>query len=163
MRIGDTLSETEDINFVGVPYFAPEILRRVRLDDAMKAKKLRQALVELAEEGVVQLFRPQDGSPPMVGVVGTLQLDVLQARLAGEYGVAIGFETPPFALARWVSGDAAAVGKFVAAQRSNMADDVDGDPVYLASSAFMMRRTAELHPGLIFRDIKDFRAEKVAA
>ena len=64
LRIGDTLTEGEDINFIGVPYFAPEILRRVRLDDAMKAKKLRQALVELAEEGVVQLFRPQDGAAP---------------------------------------------------------------------------------------------------
>ena len=96
LRIGDTLTDGDDINFVGVPYFAPEILRRVRLDDAMKAKKLRQALQELAEEGVVQLFRPQDGAPPLVGVVvGTLQLDVLQARLAGEYGVAIGFESSP--------------------------------------------------------------------
>src|ERR1051326_8279776 len=56
LRIGDTLSETEELNFVGVPYFAPEILRRVHLRDAMKAKKLRQALVELAEEGVVQLL-----------------------------------------------------------------------------------------------------------
>ena len=87
LRIGDTLTDGEDINFVGVPYFAPEILRRVRLDDAMKAKKLRQALSELAEEGVVQLFRPQDGGAPLVGVVGTLQLDVLAARLAAEYGV----------------------------------------------------------------------------
>ncbi len=84
LRIGDTLTEGEDIQFTGVPYFAPEILRRVRLDDAMKAKKLRQALVELAEEGVVQLFRPQDGSAPLVGVVGTLQLDVLQARLGAR-------------------------------------------------------------------------------
>ena len=84
LRIGDTLTEGEDIQFTGVPYFAPEILRRVRLDDAMKAKKLRQALVELAEEGVVQLFRPQDGSAPLVGVIGTLQLDVLQARLAAR-------------------------------------------------------------------------------
>src|SRR6201997_4829656 len=90
LRIGDTLTEGEDIQFTGVPYFAPEILRRVRLDDAMKAKKLRQALVELAEEGVVQLFRPQDGSAPLVGVVGTLQLDVLQARLGGECGVGVG-------------------------------------------------------------------------
>ena len=163
LRIGDTLSEVEDINFVGVPYFAPEILRRVRLDDAMKAKKLRQALQELAEEGVVQLFRPQDGAPPMVGVVGTLQLDVLQARLIGEYGVKIGFEQPPFQLARWVSGDKVALAKFVDEQRSAMADDVDGDPVFLATSNFMMRRTTELHPGLTFRDIKDFRAEKVAA
>ena len=87
LRIGDTLTDGEDINFLGVPYFAPEILRRVRLDDAMKAKKLRQALSELAEEGVVQLFRPQDGGAPLVGVVGTLQLDVLAARLAAEYGV----------------------------------------------------------------------------
>ncbi len=163
LRIGDTLSEVEDLNFVGVPYFAPEILRRVRLSDAMKAKKLRQALQELAEEGVVQLFRPQDGAPPMVGVVGTLQLDVLQARLAGEYGVPIGFDNTPYQLARWVSGDKLLIEKFAQDNRSSMADDVDGDPVYLASSNFMMRRTAELNPELTFRDIKDFRAEKTAA
>ena len=163
LRIGDTLSEDETLNFVGVPYFAPEILRRVALRDAMKAKKLRQALQELAEEGVVQLFRPHDGSPPMVGVIGTLQLDVLQARLAAEYGVEIGFDTPPFQLARWVSGPRLAVEAFAAAQRNNMADDVDGDPVYLASSAFIMRRTAEANTGLTFRDIKDVRAEAVAA
>ena len=106
----------------------------------------------------MQLFRPQDGSSPMVGVVGTLQLDVLQARLASEYGVRIGFEPPPFQLARWVSGERTVVERFAADQRGSMADDVDGDPVFLASSAFMMRRTAELNPGLIFRDIKDFRA-----
>jgi peptide chain release factor 3 len=160
LRIGDTLSENEDINFVGVPYFAPEILRRVRLDDAMKAKKLRQALQELAEEGVVQLFRPQDGAPPIVGVVGTLQLDVLLARLAGEYGVKIGFEQTPYSLARWVSGEKTALAKFVGDNRTAMADDVDGDPVFLSSSAFMMRRTADLHPGLTFRDIKDFKAAR---
>jgi peptide chain release factor 3 len=159
LRIGDTLSESEDLNFVGVPYFAPEILRRVNLRDAMKAKKLRHALQELAEEGVVQLFRPQDGSPPMVGVVGTLQLDVLQARLAAEYGVAITFDQPPFQLARWVSGERSAVDKFADDQRGAMADDVDGDPVYLATSAFMMRRTTDAHPDLTFRDIKDHRAE----
>ena len=63
LRIGDTLTEGEDLNFVGVPSFAPEILRRVRLPDAMRAKKLKQALAELAEEGVAQVFRPTDGSP----------------------------------------------------------------------------------------------------
>ena len=164
LRIGDTLTDGEDLNFIGVPYFAPEILRRVRLDDAMKAKKLRQALSELAEEGVVQLFRPQDGASPLVGVVGTLQLDVLAARLAAEYGVAIGFEQTPYALARWVSSpDRIALQKFVAENRSALADDVDGDPVFLATSAFMMRRAAELAPALTFRDIKDVRAEKMAA
>ena len=131
LRIGDTLSESEDLNFVGVPYFAPEILRRVRLADAMKAKKLRQALQELAEEGVVQVFRPRDGAPPMVGVVGTLQLDVLQARLEAEYGIAIGFDTPPFQLARWVSGRSRRGGEASStSRRSAIADDVDGDPVY---------------------------------
>ena len=159
LRIGDTLSEEEDINFVGVPYFAPEILRRVRLDDAMKAKKLRGALQELAEEGVVQLFRPQDGSPPIVGVVGTLQLDVLIARLAGEYGVAIGFEGVPYALARWVSGPKLDVERFNQTQRTAMADDVDGDPVFLASSTFSMKRVADANGTLTFRDIKDVRAE----
>ena len=94
LRIGDTLTEGEDLNFVGVPSFAPEILRRVRLPDAMKAKKLKQALQELAEEGVVQVFRPTDGSPALVGVVGPLQLDVLRARLADEYGLEIDWELP---------------------------------------------------------------------
>ena len=80
LRIGDTLTEGEDLNFVGVPNFAPEILRRVRLPDAMRAKKLKQALQQLAEEGVAQVFRPNDGSPALVGVVGPLQLEVLKAR-----------------------------------------------------------------------------------
>ncbi len=157
LRIGDTLCEDEILNFVGVPYFAPEILRRVRLDDAMKAKKLRQALLELAEEGVVQLFRPRDGAPPLVGVVGTLQLDVLQARLAAEYGVKIGFDTSPFQLARWVSGERLKLERFTESQNSAIADDVDGDPVFLASSNFNLRRTTELNPDLTFRDIKDFK------
>ncbi len=162
LRIGDTLTEAEDLQFLGVPSFAPEILRRVRLDDAMKAKKLRQALQELAEEGVVQLFRPQDGSQPIVGVVGTLQLDVLQARLAGEYGVSIGFETTPYNLARWVSGERLGLGRFVAEQRTAMADDVDGDPVFLATSAFMLRRTSEQNATLTFRDVKDHRQAATA-
>ena len=159
LRIGDTLSEEEELNFIGVPHFAPEILRRVRLDDAMKAKKLRQALQELAEEGVVQLFRPADGAPPIVGVVGVLQLDVLQARLQGEYGVKIGFESVQFALARWVSGEKRDLEKFLQEQRNGVASDADGDPVFLASSAFMMRRTIEAHQNLSFKDVKDFRAE----
>ena len=85
LRIGDTLTEGEDLTFVGVPSFAPEIVRRVRLTDAMKAKKLKEALQQMSEEGVVQVFRPRDGAPALVGVVGPLQLDVLKARLDAEY------------------------------------------------------------------------------
>ena len=96
LRIGDTLTEGEDIAFLGVPNFAPEILRRVKLGDPMKAKKLKEALQQMAEEGVVQVFRPLDGAPALVGVVGPLQLDVLKVRLDDEYGLEIGFETPEF-------------------------------------------------------------------
>ena len=163
LRIGDTLTEDEQLNFVGVPHFAPEILRRVRLDDAMKAKKLRSALQELAEEGVVQLFRPQDGSQPIVGVVGTLQLDVLVARLAAEYGVAVGLEPVPYNLARWITAEKTELSRFLAAHRSAIADDLDGDPVFLTGNAFQMRRAAEQNPEVTFRDIKDVRAEAVAA
>lgn len=98
LRIGDTLTEGEDILFRGVPNFAPEILRRVRLDDAMKAKKLREALQQMAEEGVVQLFVPDDGSPAIVGVVGALQIDVLTERLKIEYSLPVGFEMSRFDL-----------------------------------------------------------------
>ena len=79
LRIGDTLTEGEDLVFRGVPSFAPEILRRVKISDAMRAKKLREALQQMAEEGVVQLFLPNDGSNAIVGVVGALA-----ARCAGR-------------------------------------------------------------------------------
>ena len=165
LRIGDTLTEGEDINFVGVPYFAPEILRRVRLDDAMKAKKLRQALQELAEEGVVQLFRPQDGA----AAAGRRGRHAAARRAAGAAGApntasrSASSTSPYSARALDLVGRPAALAKFIAENRSAMADDVDGDPVFLATSAFMMRRAAELAPALTFRDIKDVRAEKMAA
>ena len=100
LRIGDTLTEGEDLIFRGVPSFAPEILRRISLQDAMKAKKLREALQQLAEEGVVQLFVPNDGSGAIVGVVGALQLDVLAARLKVEYGLPIGYDVSRFSICR---------------------------------------------------------------
>ena len=164
LRIGDTLTDGEDLNFVGVPSFAPEILRRVRLPDAMKAKKLNQALQELAEEGVVQVFRPTDGSPALVGVVGPLQLDVLQDRLAREYGVEVRFEPSEFQLARWVSADSKPrLQEFLDAHRSSIADDLDGDPVTLFRSAFYVDYTLQNWPGVAFTDIKDVHAARKAA
>ena len=105
LRIGDTLTEGESLVFQGVPNFSPEILRRVRLEDAMKAKKLKEALQQMAEEGVVQLFSPEDGSPAIVGVVGALQLDVLKERLQAEYGLPVSFEMSRFSVCRWISAD----------------------------------------------------------
>src|SRR6202034_504856 len=142
LRIGDTLTEGETLNFVGVPSFAPEILRRVRLTDAMKAKKLKQALQEMAEEGVVQVFRPSDGSPALIGVVGPLQLDVLRDRLATEYGLPVEFDISEFQLARWISADdRRTYDDFIEANRSGIAEDLDGDAVYLARSQFYLDYT----------------------
>jgi peptide chain release factor 3 len=156
LRIGDTLTDGEDLNFMGVPSFAPEILRRVRLPDAMKAKKLKQALQELAEEGVVQVFRPSDGSPALVGVVGPLQLDVLRVRLADEYGLEINWDLAEFQLARWIAADdRKAFDHFVSSHRSSIAEDLDGDLVFLARTAFDLDYTGRQNRGMIFTDVKD--------
>jgi peptide chain release factor 3 len=163
LTIGDTLTEGEDINFVGVPNFAPEILRRVRLPDAMKAKKLKEALQQMAEEGVVQVFRPQDGSPALVGVVGPLQLDVLQVRLKEEYGLEVLWDVAEFALARWIAADDPKVlAKFINDNRLSIADDLDGDPVYLARNEFYLGYTAERAPGIVFTDVNDRHAKAAA-
>jgi peptide chain release factor 3 len=158
LRIGDTLTEGEDINFVGVPSFAPEIVRRVRLTDAMKAKKLKEALQQMSEEGVVQVFRPRDGAPALVGVVGPLQLDVLKARLEAEYTLPVEFEISEFQLARWISSDdRRKLEAFIAANGSGVADDVDGDPVFLAKNEFYLGYTKERAEGITFSSIKDVK------
>ena len=139
LRIGDTLTEGEDLVFHGVPSFAPEILRRIKLTDAMKAKKLREALQQMAEEGVVQLFLPRDGSGAIVGVVGALQLDVLKERLQAEYGLPIDYEPTRFQLCRWIeAGDTTDLDKFVDAHGSSVAADLDGAPVFMAATPFSL-------------------------
>jgi peptide chain release factor 3 len=156
LRIGDTLTEGEDLNFVGVPSFAPEILRRVRLPDAMKAKKLKQALQELAEEGVVKVFRPSDGSPALIGVVGALQLDVLRARLAHEYGLEINWDIAEFQLARWITAkDRNLLERFVTHYRRAIALDIDDDVVFLARNAFDLDYTGRQNTDVSFSDVKD--------
>jgi peptide chain release factor 3 len=159
LRIGDALTEGEDVVFLGIPSFAPEILRRVRLQDAIRAKKLREALDEMSEEGVVQVFTPIDGSPTIVGVIGALQLDVLADRLINEYGLPIGFESASVETARWISSDdKAALERFIEKNKSAIARDSDGDPVFLAQSAFNLRYTAERAPEIKFADIKSIVA-----
>lgn len=160
LRIGDTLTDGEDIIFIGVPSFAPEIVRRVRLGDAMKAKKLKEALQQMSEEGVVQVFRPRDGAPALVGVVGPLQLDVLKARLDAEYQLPVSFEVSEFSLARWISSeDKKKLETFMSNNNSGVADDVDGDPVFLAKNDFYLNYTKERAEGIVFSDIKDVKKQ----
>ena len=158
LRIGDTLTEGEDLIFRGVPSFAPEILRRITLQDAMKAKKLREALQQLAEEGVVQLFIPNDGSGAIVGVVGALQLDVLAARLKGEYGLPVGYEVTRFTVCRWItSDDQKKLETFMERHGSAMAKDLDGAPVFMAPSPFSLQYDADRYPEITFSDVKDYQ------
>jgi peptide chain release factor 3 len=155
LRIGDALTEGEDIRFLGIPSFAPEILRRIRLEDAIRAKKLKEALREMAEEGVVQLFQPLDGMQPIVGVIGNLQLDVLADRLGDEYGLPITYEPAPCDAARWItSEDPVALEQFIASNRSSVATDLDGDHVFLAASVFNLTWTQDKNPKIAFADIK---------
>jgi len=161
LRIGDTLTDGENLNFAGVPNFAPEILRRVRLPDAMKAKKLKQALQQLGEEGVAQVFHPSDGSGALIGVVGPLQLDVLRARLAAEYGLEIEWSTPSFQFARWIAAtDAKKLDLFIASYPSAIAEDFDGDPVFLARNAFDLEYTGKNNADIAFSDVKDSHRHK---
>ena len=155
LRIGDALTEGEDITFLGIPSFAPEILRRIRLEDAIKAKKLKDAMREMAEEGVVQVFSPLDGTQPVVGVIGALQLDVLADRLTHEYGLKTDFDPAPCDAVRWIrSKDPAALKKFIEQNRSYIATDLDGDYVYLPGSIFTLNYNAGRNPEVEFLEIK---------
>ena len=163
LRIGDTLTESEDIQFRGVPNFAPEILRRVRPDDAMKAGKLKEALRQMAEEGVVQMFSPEDGSPAIVGVVGALQLDVLKARLDAEYSLPVDFETTRFSICRWISADERSkLHRFIDAHRGDTARDLDGDTVFLAQNAFSLNYEAKRWKAVRFDAVKDYQVRETA-
>jgi len=150
LRVGDTLTEGEALVFTGIPNFAPEILRRVRLFDAMKAKHLKRALESLAEEGVTQVFKPLVGANWTVGVVGQLQLDVLKSRLQAEYGLDVDLEASPYETARWVAGAPDEVAKFCDANRGQMAEDRDGAAVFLAKSAWELGYVGGKFPNIRF-------------
>ena len=155
LRVGDTLSEKNDVRFTGLPNFAPEILRRVILKDPTKTKQLRKALDDLSEEGVIQVFYPEIGAQWIVGVVGQLQLDVLISRLEAEYKVAAALEPAPFDTARWLKGSEAALKSFGDFNLANLARDRDGDPVFLARSAWDVGYQQERNPELAFSATKE--------
>jgi peptide chain release factor 3 len=150
LRIGDTLTEGDEIRVTGIPNFAPEILRRVRLEDPMKSKHLRRALEQLAEEGVTRIFKPLTGGDWIIGVVGALQLDVLAARIRSEYEIGIRLEPAPYETARWIDGDKPELERFIDGRRSMVAEDHDNAPVYLARNAWDLNATMRDWPLLRF-------------
>jgi len=133
-----------------LPSFAPELLRRVHIEDPMRSKHLRHALTQLAEEGVTRVFKPSNGSDWIIGVVGALQLDVLQARLDAEYGLATRFDAAPYEAARWLDADPTELDRFRARNGAALAEDHDGVPIFLARNAWDLRTTIEEWPAIRF-------------
>jgi peptide chain release factor 3 len=149
LRVGDALSDQGTVSFRGIPNFAPEILRRARVKDPLKAKHLKKALESLAEEGVTQLFKPSIGSDLIIGAVGALQIDVMAERIAAEYALEVVFEQSAYNLARWLAADdPALLEAFVEKNRSAVAEDLDGAPVLLAKNSWEVGYVQEKNPGL---------------
>ncbi len=156
LRIGDTLTESEAVRITGIPSFAPEILRRVKVEDPMKSKHLKHALEQLAEEGVTRVFKPLNGGDWIIGVVGALQLDVLTARLAAEYDLPTRLDGAPFQAARWLEADdRAELERFRVKNPSASAEDHDGVPVFLARNAWDLRTTIEEWPNIRFKETRE--------
>jgi peptide chain release factor 3 len=155
LRIGDALTEGEALRFTGIPSFAPELLQAIRATDPLKAKHLEKALMQFAEEGAAKVFKPMIGSGFIVGVVGALQFDVLASRIQEEYQLPVRYETTQFTSARWVSGDKAAVERFVNVNKGHIATDNDGDLVYLTRLQWDIDRVARDYPEVRLTATKD--------
>ena len=133
IKIGDTFSDKEPLKFTGIPNFAPEHFRRVRLKNPLKTKQLEKGLTQLSEEGAVQVFRPVMGNDYILGAVGVLQFDVTMARLKNEYGVDALYEGIDFATARWIEcDDKKLLAEFEKKNQGNLAYDAEGNLTYLA-------------------------------
>ena len=149
LRIGDTLSESEDIRFTGIPTFAPEYLQKARPDDPLKAKHLGKALQQIAEEGAARVFKPTIGADWIVGVVGPLQFEVLADRIRTEYAIPVHFEQTELYTARWVEADDPKVLKaFLDSNRTSTGVDHDGAPVYMARNAWHLNKATDDFPDI---------------
>lgn len=155
LRIGDVLSEGEDLHFIGIPSFAPEMLQKVRPEDPLKAKHLGRALQQLAEEGAARVIKPSLGADWIVGVVGVLQFEVMADRIRTEYDVPVRFEPTELMTARWIGGEAQMMKQFMDTNRASVGIDHDGEPVFLARNAWHMNKAIEDWPGLQFMKTRE--------
>ena len=156
IQIGDTFTSGKSLKFIGVPHFAPELYRRVRLKDPLKSKQLRQGLTQLSEEGATQLFMPLTNNDLIVGAVGILQFDVVAFRLRDEYKVDCGYESVTISTARWVyCSDEKMLSEFKRKAEGNLAVDGGGHLTYLAPTSVNMSLTQERWPDIEFRATRE--------
>ena len=156
IQIGDTFTEGERVRFTGIPNFAPELFRRIRLRDPLKAKQLNKGLIQLSEEGAVQVFRPLANNDLIVGAVGVLQFDVVVHRLKAEYKVDAMYEPISVATARWVdSEDSTAFEQFKKKCNDNLALDGGDNLTYIAPTMVNLQLATERHPDVVFRQTRE--------
>jgi len=156
IRIGDTFTTKEQIKFTGVPNFAPEMFRRIRLNDPLKRKQLHKGLIQLSEEGAVQVFRTFLGGDYILGAVGVLQFEVTVERLKSEYKVDAAYVSTDFQVARWVTcEDERKMAEFKKSFDANLAEDGDGFLTYLAPSAWKLSYTEEQWPEITFHKTRE--------
>jgi peptide chain release factor 3 len=150
-KIGDTLTEGEDFYFTGIPTFSPEIFKEVVNKDPMKTKQLEKGLMQLTDEGVAQLFTQFGGNKKIIGCVGELQFEVIQYRLLHEYGASVVFNSLPYYKACWItSKDSKKLEDFIRFKGSNIAQDKDGQLVYLAQSEWFLNTERTNNPDIEF-------------
>jgi len=151
IQIGDTFTEGEELKYEGIPYFAPELFRRVVLKDPLRSKALQKGVTQLCEEGATQVFRPLKNNDIILGAVGMLQFDVAAYRLRDEYGVEAVVEPVSVHTARWVScDDEKMLNRFRDKAYENLAEDGDGQLVYLAPTRVNLGLTEERWPDVRF-------------
>jgi peptide chain release factor 3 len=155
IRLGDTFTEGEMLHFTGIPSFAPELFRSVRLRNPMKAKALQKGIDQLVEEGATQVFRPMGSNDLIIGAVGALQFDVVAYRLENEYGVDAVFEPTSTVTARWLRGDEAEIKQLIATQGHSVGLDVAGEHVYLAPSSVSLMIMQERFKNIQFMKTRE--------
>jgi len=157
MQIGDSFSEGEPLQFTGIPYFAPDFFRAVRIRNPLKIKQLHKGLQQLGEEGAVQVFKPVNGGDLILGAVGVLQFEVVASRLMNEYGVDAVFEGTSISSARWIScEDKRMLADFEKSSAgASLAHDAAGNLAYLASSGVNLKLTQERWPGVTFHSTRE--------
>jgi len=159
IKIGDTFTEKEPLQFCGIPSFAPEIFKKVILKNPMKAKHLQKGLLQLSEEGVVQVFKPVTRNGYILGAVGMLQFDITMERLSSEYGVDAVYEHVDYHVARWIeSNDSKKMADFEKKNRSNMVKDVQGSMAYLTTSEFQLDYCMKEWPEIAFFKTREINA-----
>ena len=158
IQIGDTFSDGETLKFSGIPHFAPELFKRIRLKDPLKAKQLQNGIRQLSEEGSTQVFFPFRNNDIVVGAVGQLQFDVVAYRLREEYGVEAVYEPVNVHTARWVeSDDIKVMENFRNKAQENLALDGGGHLTYLAPTRVNLALSGERYPDINFRStIQEF-------